>query len=67
MLKRSATLLVLLMTLALAAFGQPYFGHLHNHDHADGQNKGKGVPEPGSLLVFGSGLLLSFKALGRKT
>lgn len=65
MVKRSATLLVLLLTLALGAFGSPDFGHRHDHDHD--HDKGHCVPEPGSLLVFGSGLLLSFQALRRKT
>jgi len=31
-----------------------------------GSGTGNNVPEPGSLLVFGSGLLLGLKALRRK-
>jgi hypothetical protein len=57
MVKKSATLLVLLLTLSLGAFAD------HHHEN-DG---GPGVPEPGGLLVFGSGILLSVKALRRKT
>jgi hypothetical protein len=60
MLKRSATILVMLLTLGLLAFGEPYGepSRLCSHAHS--------VPEPGSLLVFGTGILLSFKSLRRK-
>jgi len=58
MAKRSAVILAVLLTLALAAFGAPGPSVPPIPSHA--------VPEPGSLLVFGSGLLLSFKALMRR-
>jgi hypothetical protein len=60
MVKRSATIAVLLLTLALGAYADGDHWHY-------GNNGGPGVPEPGSLLVFGTGILLSFKALRRKT
>jgi hypothetical protein len=63
MVKKSATLLVLLLTLSLGAFAGPHFDHNYDlHHESDG---GSSVPEPGSLLVFGTGILLSIKALRR--
>lgn len=59
MLKRSVTLMVLLVTTALTAFGSPHFAHWQQTTCAS-------VPEPGSLLVFGTGILLGFKTLIRK-
>jgi len=59
MVKRTATVAVLLLTLALAAIGSPIYDHRPPCPRKD-------VPEPGSLLVFGAGLLLSFKALKTK-
>jgi hypothetical protein len=56
MVKRTATIVILLLTLALTAIAEP-------KHHKKRQND---VPEPGSLLVFGSGLLLSFRSLKRK-
>jgi hypothetical protein len=54
MVKRSATILAMLLTFGLLAFGDPGPSCLHS------------VPEPGSLLVFGTGILLGFKTLLRK-
>jgi len=53
--KKTATIVILLLTLALAAFAHP-----------KDRKRPNDVPEPGSLLVFGSGLLLSFRSLKRK-
>jgi hypothetical protein len=51
--------MVLLVTTALTAFGSPHFAHWQQTTCAS-------VPEPGSLLVFGTGILLGFKTLIRK-
>ena len=61
MVKKSATILVMLLTLTL---GAAYADGDHGHHY--GNDKGSDVPEPGSLLVFGSGLLMTIKALKRK-
>jgi hypothetical protein len=51
MVKRTATIVGLLLTFALAAFATP---------------SPNTVPEPGSLLVFGTGLLLCVRSLKNK-
>lgn len=57
MRQKSAAIVVLVMALGLVAFGAPGPTAPIPNNH---------VPEPGSLLVFGTGLLLSVKALWRK-
>lgn len=57
MVKRSVTIAALLLILPLAAFAS---------NVCIESTSCSSVPEPGSLLVFGSGLLLGFRVLKSK-
>jgi hypothetical protein len=66
MVKRTATIVVLLFTVALPSFGNPIGDHIGDPIGDRQHHRPCEVPEPGSLLVFGTGLLLSFRSLRRK-
>lgn len=59
MAKRTATIAVFVLTLSLCAFAQSAVPMAVRPSAV-------AVPEPGSLLVFGTGLLLGFQYLRRK-
>jgi len=58
MVNRIVTIAALLLILPLAAFATPVC--------IESTSCTSSVPEPGSLLVFGSGLLLGFRVLKSK-
>jgi hypothetical protein len=65
-MKRLGMIVAVTLALAVVAFGEPKDNLMFKHGHGNYGSQGQSVPEPGSLLVFGTGLLLSAKALSRK-
>ena len=66
-MKRLGMIVAVTLALAVVAFGEPKDNLLEfRHGHGSHGSQDQSVPEPGSLLVFGTGLLLSAKALTRQ-
>jgi len=65
-MKRFGMIVAATLALAVVAFGEPKDTLMRSgHDHGNYDTQNHSVPEPGNLLVFGTGLLLSAKALSR--
>jgi hypothetical protein len=64
-MKRFGMIVAATLALAVVAFGEPKDNLEFRYGHRDLSYQGQSVPEPGSLLVLGTGLLLTAKALRR--